>query len=93
MGLVSVHIATTRTDAYLLSSSFTAPGWMERMRMMCVNRDFHTPSLNSCNRSTVRSGNMLRPGRQSMNAFFGGTVVSVLVGEVSAQCAYFDWNP
>jgi len=28
-----------------------------------------------------------------MNVFFGGTVVSVLVGEVSAQCAYFDWNP
>jgi len=58
-------------DSHLLSRvTMAVEEWSWSMRMMCVNRAFHTPSSTSCSRPTTRSEYTLRSGRQVMKAFF-----------------------
>ena len=59
-----------RVYIYLRSSSLIALGeWTERIRRMWMRSAFHTPSSNSCNRSTVSSEYTSRSGRLAMKAF------------------------
>ena len=57
-------------ETYLLSNSLIALAeWAVRMRSIWVRGAFHTPSSNSCSRSTVSNEYRSRPGRQAMKVF------------------------
>jgi len=89
----STWLAEGGKHPYLRSNSVTAAGeWAVRIRSMWMRRAFHTPSSNSCSRSTVSSEYRSRPGIQSMNAFCNcqGQPCS---GSYCSEHPHDCWNP
>lgn len=71
-GVSWIRQVTRYHTSYLWSNWWMRPGFCAVMiRNKWINNIFHTPISNSCNKSTTRARNILKPicPRQSENAF------------------------